>query len=338
MKILVTGGFGFIGFHNVAGLLKEGHSVRIMAHRGHYPNIIFCKALQDSDVEGGRCEVELTGPDGNKSCFSLEAALGDVRDINACRKATKGVDAVVHHAAIASFNRSLEMPLETSQINVVGTRNMLEASVENGVKRFIFSSSAKVYGMNPDLPSREDIIPAPDNPYALSKMAGEELCRLFHERYGIETVSLRYFSVYGPGQKMESGYIGAIIKAVTEGHRPTLLGEENVERDFTYVEDVVQAISLALEKTEIKFGTYNVGCGKAYTLKESVDTMASILGKKLKPIYKRLLPGMAPRTMADLSNIKKDLGYEPGVYLEEGFRRTMEWYKTVYKGEEEEFL
>ncbi|MFH1645778.1 MAG: NAD-dependent epimerase/dehydratase family protein, partial [Candidatus Omnitrophota bacterium] len=199
-------------------------------------------------------------------------------------------------------------------------------ALEAGIKRFVFSSSAKIYGSLEDYPSKEDAIPNPETPYALTKMVGENFCRMFSEKYDMEIICLRYFSVYGPYQNLHYGYVGPIVDALCNGRVPVLPGDETLERDFTYIDDVVSAVFGALITSNIKFGIFNVGAGKASSLKEVIYFVNRFTSKNIEPIYQPLLKGMARKTLADLSQAREVLGYKPSVGLEQGLKELVIWY------------
>jgi len=307
MKILVTGGFGFIGGHTTERLLRDGHQVRVLD-------------LASGDPGGMRKKLAGGGAD---------IVAGDIQDPDTCRKSCEGMDVVIHHAGIASIARTIEDPVEANEVNIGGTRNLLKASVDAGVKRFIFSSSAKVYGSRNVFPSSETAIPNPETPYAATKIVGERLCRMFHENSGIETISLRYFSVYGPRQNFDYGYIGPLIRSAAKGERPLLTGHDNVERDFTYIDDVIAVIAKLVDAPGMKLEVFNVGSGRSHTLKETVSVVNMLLEKDIRPEYRELLPGMAEKTLADTSRMKEAIGFACTMSLEKGLARTVEWYTST---------
>lgn len=322
MKCLVTGGAGFIGSHIVEKLLKDGHSVVVLDNfsSGKEENLIFAK---DYAKEKGR--------------FTL--LTGDIRDKAACDNACGGVDAVLHQAALRSVPKSMSAPHEYNSVNIDGTLNMLEAARDNKVKRFVFASSSSVYGDTDKFPETEHDYPLLISPYALSKLAGEYYCRIFSEHFGVETVCLRYFNVFGPRQALDDEYavvIPKFIHCILHNDAPPIFGTGKQSRDFTYIDNVVQANVLSATKELSKggsgksvfHGVFNVANGKDNSVLELVSLINKILGKDIAPQLLPVRAGDVFRTLADISNIKKTLGFNPAVDFEEGLRRTVEWFKA----------
>ncbi|RLC55839.1 MAG: LPS biosynthesis protein WbpP [Chloroflexota bacterium] len=303
---LVTGGAGFIGSHIVAELVRRGERVRV------FDNF---STGQEANLAPVRQAIELI--------------RGDLRDLAAVRRAVSGVDYVLHQGALASVARSVDDPLASDTCNVVGTLNLLIAARDAGVRRVVYASSSSVYGDSPTLPKREDMKPAPKSPYAVSKLAGEHYCRAFTEVYGLETVSLRYFNVFGPRQDPTSQYAAVIpifITALLRGKPPTVHGDGRQSRDFTYVTNNVQANLLAATAPGVAGQVFNVACGKRYTLLELLAILRDILSTDVTPVHTAPRPGDVRHSLADISKAQQALGYRVEVPFEEGLRRTVAWY------------
>ena len=303
----VTGGAGFIGSHIVERLIRDGKSVRVI-----------------DDLSTGRRE--------NIAPFSgeIEFIEGDVRDLDALRDAMDGVGYVFHQAAIPSVPRSVADPAATNAANVDGTLNVLLAARDAGVKRVVYASSSSVYGDTPTLPKREEMKPEPRSPYAVSKLAGELYCRVFYDVYGLETVALRYFNVFGPRQDPASEYSAVVPKFITallRGDPPTIYGDGNQSRDFTYVENVVEANLLAARASGAPGEVFNIACGERITVGELARLLADILGVERKPVHVPPRPGDVKHSLADIARARETLGYRVGIDVREGLRRTVEWYE-----------
>jgi nucleoside-diphosphate-sugar epimerase len=306
-KCLVTGGAGFIGSHITETLLKKGQYVRVL-----------------DNFSSGKKE-NLTG-----FINKIDLLRGDIRDKKTCLKATKGIDFVFHQAALRSVPKSLEKPKDYNEVNINGTLNMLEAALKNKAKRFVSASSSSVYGEVDKFPEKEDFIPQLISPYALTKLTGEYYCKLFSYHYGLPTVSLRYFNVFGPRQAVDDEYAVVVPKFTTcmlKNERPPIYGTGRQSRDFTFVSNVVQANLLAAKKPNLKGEVFNVASGKAHTVLELVDILNKLMGKNIKPVFLPLRPGDVFRTLADLNNIKKKLGFKPKVDFVEGLKITLEYFK-----------
>jgi nucleoside-diphosphate-sugar epimerase len=304
-RYLVTGGAGFIGNHIARALLELGHSVRIFDNfaTGHRHNLV--DIYDDVDL------VE-----------------GDLRSIDACRRATQGVTYVLHGAALPSVPRSIEDPHTTHEVNATGTLNLLVASREAGVKRLIYSSSSSVYGQAPKLPREESDRAHPTSPYAVSKLAGEQYCTAFYHSYGLETVALRYFNVFGPRQGWDSPYAAALprfIRALRRGEPATIYGDGEQRRDFTYVANVVRANVLALEAPDAPGRVYNIGSGHWITVNQLLAATAESLGAKPRCTRGPARPGEIRDSVADIGRARADLGYEPLESIEDGLRKTVAW-------------
>ena len=312
MRFLVTGGAGFIGSHITEKLLKDGHFVRVL-----------------DNFSSGKRENLVIASEAKQSHFEL--IEGDIRDKSTCDKACKGIDAILHQAALRSVPKSMNIPHEYNAVNIDGTLNMLEAARENKVKRFIFASSSSVYGDTAQFPEEESAYPLLISPYALSKLAGEYYCRIFSEHFGVETVCLRYFNVFGPRQALDDEYavvIPKFIHCILHNEQPPIFGTGKQSRDFTYIDNVVQANILAATTPNLKHEVLNVANGKDNTVLYLVDALNKLIGKNIKPKFLPVRAGDVFRTLADISKIKKVLGFKPAVNFDEGLRRTVAWFKN----------
>ncbi len=304
---LVTGGAGFIGSHIVEELLKRGEKVRVLDNFS-------------------------TGKRENIAPFLKEIELieGDIRELKIIKKAMKGVDYVLHQAALPSVFRSIKDPITTNEVNVLGTLNILTAAKEARTKKIVYASSSSVYGDTPTLPKREDVKPSPLSPYALSKLAGEEYSRLFSSLYGLKIISLRYFNVFGPRQDPTSQYAAVIPKFISlmlKGKRPTIYGDGEQSRDFTYVLNVVNANLLATT-SKTKEGVFNIACGKRITVNELVTDLNRIMNTEIKPLYTDPRPGDVRHSQADISKAEEAFDYKVEVDFEEGLKKTVEWFRS----------
>lgn len=305
---LVTGGAGFIGSHLVEKLLNEGEKVRVI-----------------DNLDTGRRD--------NIAGFfkKVDFWKGDIRDGKVVKKAMKGVDYVFHIAAQRSVPRSIDDPLSNNEVNVQGTLNILWWAKEAGARRVVFASSSSVYGDNTNMPLKESYAPSPISPYAISKMVGEHYCEAFYKLYGLETVSLRYFNVYGPRQDPHSQYANVIplfIKAGLEGRQVEVHWDGLQSRDFTYIEDTTNATLLAATKPGVAGRVFNVGCGKDYSILDLLKTIERIIGRSISYIHTEPRKGDVRRTLADISLAEEMLGYKVSVGFEEGLERTTEWFKN----------
>ncbi len=307
-EILVTGGAGFIGSHIVDRLLDEELKVRVLDNlsTGEKKNLAQHK---------------------NKKSFQF--IEGDIRNFDLVKKAVEGVDAVIHEAALVSVTRSIENPLLSNEINVTGTVNLLKACVDAHVKRFVLASSCAVYGDTKTLPNHENLAPKPLAPYAADKLAAENYAKVFHEVYGLETVSLRYFNVYGPRQKYGpySGVISIFINRLLKNEAPIICGDGKQTRDFINVKDVVKANMLALSKQKAAGEVFNISTGEATTLNKLAETIQKIMDKPdLKPVHAEPRPGDIKHSYGDITKARRNLEYEPKVQLEKGLSELVKWY------------
>jgi len=303
---LVTGGAGFIGSHIVGSLIEKGQKVRIL------DNFSSGKMANLANVEE-----------------DIDIVKADIRSIDACIKATKGADFVLHQAALRSVPKSMKNPGEYNEVNISGTLNMLEASKRNKVKSFVLASSSSVYGDAGKFPEKEDFPPQPISPYALTKLTGEHYCQIFSQYYGLSTVSLRYFNVFGPRQALDDEYavvIPKFISCMLKDQSPPIYGNGKQSRDFTYVGNVVDANILATKK-RFKGEVFNVASGRDYTILELVAILNRLLGKRIKPVFLPLRLGDVFKTHASLSASKKTLGFNPGINFIEGLKQTVEYFK-----------
>jgi UDP-glucose 4-epimerase len=304
VRVLVTGGAGFIGSNLVAELLARGHGVRVLDNfsSGHRRNL--------ATVEG-----------------DIELIEGDLRSYERVHHAVRGCEVVFHQGALPSVPRSVQDPITTSEVNVGGTLNVLLNARDEGVRRLVFASSSSIYGDAPGFPRTEDAAPMPLAPYPVSKLAAEQYCRVFSSVYGLATVSLRYFNVFGRRQDPASQYSAVIprfITAMRAGQAPTIYGTGRQSRDFTHIDNVVAANLLAMDAPDAWGQVFNVACGTPHSLNELVELLNRILGSEIEPEHGGPRPGDVERSWADISRAEKVLGYEPVVDFEQGLRMTVE--------------
>ena len=305
---LVTGGAGFIGSHIAEELVRRGHRVRIV----------------DSLITGKRANIEHISP--------VEFIEGDLADLDVARRAVEGCEFVLHQAAIPSVPRSVTDPITSHRANVDATVNVLVASRDAGVRRLVFAGSSSVYGDAAALPKHEDMTPNPLSPYALQKLVGEQYLRMFTRLYGLETVSIRYFNVFGPRQDPSSPYSGVIsvfAAALLENRSPDIHGDGGQTRDFTYVANVVDGVLRACEAPKASGEVINVATGGRISLNDLFEEMQRIVGASVTPTYAAPRQGDVRDSQADIGKAKAILGYEPIVTFDEGLRRTIDWYRTV---------
>jgi len=313
-RYLVTGGAGFIGSHIAEALVRRGDRVRVL-----------------DDLSSGRLEnLRHLGLGDFGGGSPVELLQGAISSDAACRMACEGVDAVFHEAALVSVPRSFEEPCLSYEINVMGTLRLLEAASRCGVKAFVLASSSAAYGDSASLPKREDMCPEPLSPYASGKIAGEHLLRVWGRARRMKTVSLRYFNVFGPRQRDDSPYTGVIAlfaRALIEGRPATIHGDGSQTRDFTYVENVVDANLLALEKDLEPGVVLNIGAGARLSIRDLYTAMARIAGSDLEPIHAAPRMGDVRDSLASLDRARALLGYAPRVDWEQGLAATMAWYR-----------
>lgn len=306
-NVLVTGGAGFIGCNLVQRLLHEKARVRI------FDNFSTGKRKNLADIYDKISLIE-----------------GDLRDFALVLEATQNVEIIFHEAALPSVIRSVKAPNTTNDVNITGTLNLLEAARVNRVRRVMYASSSSIYGDSLALPKKEDMVPDPLSPYAVSKIAGEHYMRVFHRLYGIETVIFRYFNVYGPYQDPTSEYSGVIAKFITSflHKKPVVVyGDGEQSRDFTYVDDVVEANILAVD-ADVSGDVFNVACGSRNTLNQMIEILKSIFGKQDHKIeYTDPRPGDVKHSQADVSKIREKLNYSARITFADGLRKTVEWYR-----------
>jgi nucleoside-diphosphate-sugar epimerase len=309
-KYVVTGGAGFIGSSLVRGLLREGAGK---------------VAVIDNLLSGSEENLVEVMP-------AIDFHRADIRDHEEIAALVRGADVVFHLAAIPSVPRSIADPAPSHEVNIDGTFQVLRACAEGGIRRVVYAASSSAYGGSEVLPKVETMAPEPKSPYAAQKLLGEYYARVFYSCFGLETVSLRYFNVYGPRQDPSSPYSGVIsvfIKSLLARVPPTIYGDGEQSRDFTYVEDVVDLTLKAARAEGVAGGLYNAGNGNRYTLNEVWEVLQQIEGVRIPAQYGPPRPGDVRHSQADKTAAMKDLGLEPRFTLEEGLRRTLEWYKTV---------
>jgi len=307
-NFLVTGGAGFIGSHIVEGLVNRGHKVRVL------DNFSSGKKENLKNVLG-----------------KIDLMNSDIRLKRTCVKACYEMDFVLHQAALRSVPKSMNNPEDYNEVNISGTLNMLEACRLNKVKRFVFASSSSVYGDVKNFPEKESFAPMPISPYALTKLAGEHYCKIFSHHYGLPTVSLRYFNVFGPRQSLDDEYavvVPKFINSMLKNQHPPVYGTGKQSRDFTFVTNVVNANLLAAKSKSLKYGIFNVASGKDYTVLELIEILNRIMGKRIKPIFLKKRPGDVFRTFADLSLVKKVLGFKPEFNFTQGLKITLDYWRN----------
>ena len=306
---LVTGGAGFIGSHLVEELVRRGERVRVV----------------DNLSTGKRQNIaHLT---------SAEFVQGDLADLEVARRAVTGIDYVLHQAAIPSVPRSVQDPITSNRANIDASLNILVAARDAGVKRLVYAGSSSAYGDTPTLPKIETMPTAPLSPYALQKLVAEQYCQMFTRLYGLETVTIRYFNVFGPRQDPSSPYSGVIslfISALCEGRQPTIYGDGEHTRDFTYVANVVDGVLRACTAAGAGGEIINVATGGRISLNTLFKTIRDLVNARVEPIYAPPRPGDVKDSQADISKARRVLGYEPIVSFEEGLARTVAWYRDSH--------
>ena len=308
-RFLVTGGAGFIGSHIATALVERGDEVRVLDNlsTGHRKNL---DHLQDR----------------------VELVEGDLLDADKVPDVVRDVDCIFHQAALASVPRSVETPLDTNAACVTGTVLLLEAARKANVRRVIYAGSSSAYGDQPTKSKSERDLPAPLSPYAAAKLAAEHYCHAFWATYGLETVCIRYFNVFGTRQDPNSEYSAVIplfVTAMLAGHQPTIFGDGTQSRDFTYVENVVYGNLLAADAENVAGRTLNVACGHQTDLFELVAAINRVLGTEIEPVFDSPRAGDVKESLADITLARELLGYEPSVSFDEGLRRSIDFYQTL---------
>ena len=305
-RYLVTGGAGFIGSHLTTRLVEDGHDVRVL----------------DNLSTGSLDNLARV-----RDC--VEFILADLNDTQRVQAAVDGVDVVFHQAALASVPRSVDHPLETHHACVSGTVSLLDCSRKAGVRRVVYAASSSAYGDQPEMPKHERQLPHVLSPYAAAKMAGELYLQAFASTYGLETVRLRYFNVFGPRQDPKSPYSAVIplfVSSLIAGRQPTIFGDGSQSRDFTYIDNIVEANILAAAARGVSGNVYNVACGESLTVGELLQEICRLMEKPYDPNFAPPRTGDVLHSWADISAAQKDLGYRVRVNLHEGLRRTVSWY------------
>jgi len=306
-KYLVTGGAGFIGSHLVERLVGQGESVRVL-----------------DDFSSGKRENIAPFASG------IELVEADVRCLDDCRRACEGVEVVFHEAAVPSVPKSVADPETSHQANVNGTFNVLLAARDAKCRRVVYAASSSAYGDLPDLPKHETARPDPLSPYAVAKLAGEHYLRAFFTCYGLETISLRYFNVFGPRQDPKSQYAAAIpafVSAIMKDEPPTIFGDGEQTRDFTHIDNVVHANLLAARAPCTRGEVVNIACGEKISVNRIIEQINRLLGKNIKSRHVDPRAGDVRHSLAAIARAKEVLGYEPILQFEEGLRRAIEWYR-----------
>jgi len=310
VRQLITGGAGFIGSHLVERMLDLGHEVRVL----------------DNFATGHRSNLEAFAGD-------VELVEGDIQSYERAATAVRGCDFVFHLAALPSVPRSVQDPLTSHASNVTGLLNVLLAARDADVRRVVYASSSSVYGANPELPKHEELAPMPISPYAVAKLAGEGYCRSFGEIYGLETVALRYFNVFGPRQDPRSQYAAVVpnfIAALLAGSSPVIYGDGEQSRDFTFVQNVVDANVLAMDADGVAGRVYNVACGRAVTVNELFVELRAITGVEVAATYDNRRVGDIRHSHASIDRARIELGYEPAVQLREGMILTTDHFRDEF--------
>lgn len=306
---LITGGAGFIGSNLVEELLKQGEKVRVL----------------DNFSTGRRDNLKSFVDD-------IELIEGDIRSLSTVYRAVDGIDFVLHQAALPSVQRSVEDPITTNEVNITGTLNILIASRDRNVKRVIFASSSSVYGNNNILPKHEDMNPDPLSPYATAKLTGEKYCKVFSEVYGLSTIVLRYFNVFGRRQDPTSQYSAVIptfINLMKDNKTPTIYGDGEQSRDFTFIDNVVKANLLASKSTSLKHEIFNCACQEQVSVNQLVQYLNEILDTDIKPHYDKPRSGEVKHSLADITKARRLLNFNPEINFEQGLNKTVDWFTTT---------
>ncbi|MBI3584080.1 MAG: SDR family oxidoreductase [Nitrospinae bacterium] len=307
MNYLITGGAGFIGSNIAKRLVRDGESVRVI----------------DNFSTGKRNNID-------EIKDKIDLIEGDIRDTETVLKAAKDIDFIIHQAALPSVPRSIKDPITANDVNVTGTLNLLNAAKNSKIKRFVYASSSSVYGDTPILPKREDMPPNPQSPYAVTKLTGEYYCSVFYKVYKLPTVSLRYFNVFGPFQDPESQYAAVIpkfINAVLQHNSPVVYGDGEQSRDFTFIDNVVDANILSCRNDKSSGKVFNIACGNRYTLNRLLTEVSYLTGNKANPQFIEPRSGDIRHSQADISIARDLIGYRPKIDFREGLKRTVEWFK-----------
>ena len=305
---LVTGGAGFIGSHLAEELVRRGERVRVV----------------DSFITGKR--------DNLKHIPGVELIEGDLADLAVAQRAVAGVDYVLHQAAIPSVPRSVQDPITSNRANIDASLNVLVAARDAGVRRLVYAGSSSAYGDTPTLPKVETMGTAPLSPYALQKLVAEQYCQMFTRLYGLETVTIRYFNVFGPRQDPSSPYSGVIslfIRALVEGRQPTIYGDGEQTRDFTYVANVVDGVLRACTASDASGEVINVATGGRISLNQLFNALKGLTGADVNPIYAEPRAGDVRDSQADISKARRLLGYQPLVALDQGLEQTVAWFRRT---------
>jgi len=313
MKYLITGGAGFIGSNLAHEILKKGDEVRII------DNFSTGRRINIADIED-----------------RIELIDGDIRDFWTVKDAVDGIDYILHQAALPSVPRSVANPLTSNSVNIDGTLNLLEAAKQSGVKRFVMASSSSVYGDTPELPKHEAMWTDPLSPYAVTKLTDEKYCKVFHELYGLETVCLRYFNIFGPRQDPKSEYAAVIpkfINAMLAKKQPVVFGDGEQSRDFTFIDNAVQANLLATTAAAAPGKYYNIACGARFTLNQLLEMLRSILNVDVQAKYTPTRQGDILHSYADIARAREDLGYDPKIMFEDGLKKTVEWFSAIFNSQ-----
>ena len=310
-KFLVTGGAGFIGSHITTALVQRGDEVRVLDN--------FCTGFEHNlhHLEG-----------------KVDVINGDITDVDAVAMAVQGVDCIFHQAALASVPLSVERPLEVNQACVTGTLTVLDQARRAGVRRVVYAASSSAYGDEPFAMKRETDLPAPLSPYAVAKLAGEHYLKAFYHTYGLQTVGLRYFNVFGPRQDPDSPYSAVIpifITKLLSGDPPVIYGDGQQTRDFTFVENVVHGNLLAADAEGVAGRVINMADGRKTSLLQLIDALNELLGTNVQPTFEAARPGDVRDSLADISAARELLSYEPKIAFNEGLAKSIEFYKTLVK-------
>ena len=305
-RFLVTGGAGFIGSNICRKLLSQGCFVRVV------DNLLTGKKSNLADI-----------------IDNIEFIEADVGDEKVARNAMKDIDFCLHQAALPSVPRSVDDPAATHKHCLDATFTLLLAARDAGIKRFVYASSSAAYGDTPTLPKVETMLPQPLSPYAAAKLAGEYYCSVFYKVFGLETISLRYFNIFGPHQDPTSQYAAAIpafVTAILKDEPPTVFGDGQQSRDFTYVDNVVEANLLAARAEHTEGQVLNIACGKAVTVNEIIEVINDLLGKNIKPLYADPRPGDVKHSLADITLARKTIAYKPTIQFKAGLQKAIDWY------------